>query len=386
VYEPDWADYTFDALSFSSPSDGWIVGNRFILRVENGDVSVFFIVGTSVWPGSVDAPTRDEAWAAGSRVTDSDAAAGTDPWDPPWRTDSVGVLWRYNAGRWQSIDLAGLDWDDWSIVDVFASPTGEVWATAVIDLDPDDALPPAQFRFKPILLRWDGATLRVEWEIREGDRRWQIADLCFDSDGSGWFVGTDFADPALRKPLAVRRRNGHWERADLPPLPPGRISGLTSVACLPNGRLVTWGASTDRRLGVSHPFVLRFDGSWEVIELPERYRAAEIGAMAAPAYSDIWLAVTNIEPRAHAPAAFLRWVAGEWHEVPLPKLPEGRIGGFVFKDMQFVSPTEAWAIADDSSGPGLSRGFIFHYRDGVWRNRNWSWHLWDMPWFGLFGD
>jgi hypothetical protein len=51
--------------------------------------------------------------------------------------------------------------------------------------------------------------------------------------------------------------------------------------------------------------------------------------------------------------------------------------------MQFVSPTEGWAIANDYDGPDLVRGLIFHYKDGVWRNRNWNWHFWNEPWFGL---
>jgi hypothetical protein len=54
--------------------------------------------------------------------------------------------------------------------------------------------------------------------------------------------------------------------------------------------------------------------------------------------------------------------------------------------MQFVTPNEGWAIATDFAGTGLSNGLIFHYKDGVWRHRNWSWHLWDMPGFGMLGD
>jgi hypothetical protein len=62
------------------------------------------------------------------------------------------------------------------------------------------------------------------------------------------------------------------------------------------------------------------------------------------------------------------------------------MGGFAFTDMQFVTPNEGWAVANDYGGPGIVRGLIFHYKDGVWRNRNWTWHFWNQPWFGLFGD
>ena len=48
--------------------------------------------------------------------------------------------------------------------------------------------------------------------------------------------------------------------------------------------------------------------------------------------------------------------------------------------MQFVSPDEGRAIANEI---GAVRGLIFHCKDGVWRLRNWGWHFWDAPGFGL---
>jgi hypothetical protein len=62
------------------------------------------------------------------------------------------------------------------------------------------------------------------------------------------------------------------------------------------------------------------------------------------------------------------------------------MSSFVFTDMQFVTATEGWAIATGAARWGGSQGFVFRYKDGVWRHRSWDWHLWDMPWFGLFGD
>ena len=65
-------------------------------------------------------------------------------------------------------------------------------------------------------------------------------------------------------------------------------------------------------------------------------------------------------------------------------MPGGRCTSVSIRDMQFVSPDEGWAVANDDT-PRLGVGRIFHYKDGKWRNRNWNWHFWDAPWFNLFG-
>jgi hypothetical protein len=76
---------------------------------------------------------------------------------------------------------------------------------------------------------------------------------------------------------------------------------------------------------------------------------------------------------------------GAWIEVPRPHVPHGGAQGYTIGGIRFVSEDEAWAIARDGDGPGLFRGLVFHYKDGVWRNRNWNWHFWDERRFGLFG-
>jgi hypothetical protein len=87
------------------------------------------------------------------------------------------------------------------------------------------------------------------------------------------------------------------------------------------------------------------------------------------------------------PAAptFLHFDHGRWTEVPGPVLPGGRTGGYVVTALTFPAPDIGWAAATDYEGPGISRGLVLHYKDGVWRNRNWDWHFWNEPWWGLFG-
>src|SRR5215475_9468697 len=48
-FAPDWGNFTFDALSFVSPNDGWIVGNRFLLHIVDDDLFVTFTRSTNTW-------------------------------------------------------------------------------------------------------------------------------------------------------------------------------------------------------------------------------------------------------------------------------------------------------------------------------------------------
>lgn len=382
TYEPDWGgDFTFYALSFSTATDGWIVGNRLMLQVTDGELAVAFVKPARAWLDTVDFRTPDDGWAGGSSL-ELRRSRSLPPWDSG---PSAGVIWRFRNGRWESVDLSPLSWPDWSLGELRAAPHGEVWATAAINLGGDDGNPRAPRRFRPMLLEFDGAAWRVDESPREGERRWNFHDICFDEAGTGWFVGADFSANDAHRALAVRRVKDSWERSELPSLP-GPNCRLTYVECLPGERAVAVGHCGSWPDQQSAPVLLRYDGVWHRVDLPEAFRDATVGAMAAVSDSDVWLALTSADGTLPGRPTFLHLVDGEWTECAPPLLPENRVDGYSFSGMQFVSPTEGWAIANDYGGPGIVRGLIFHYKDGVWRNRNWNWHFWDQHLFGLFGD
>lgn len=374
------ADFMFDALSFSTPTDGWIVGHRFLLHVTDKGLAVVFVNLARVSLNSVDFRTPDDGWAGGRSLEVQRSRSR-----PPWELGpSPGVIWRCRAGRWESVDPSPLSWPDWSVSVVRASSQGDIWATGFVDLPADHGHPPAPRRFRPILLRAEGTAWGVDEWPRQDGRHWTFYDICLDEAGTGWFVGADFSDDAAPRALAARRSAHTWQRTELPDLT-GPHARLSDVACLSGGHAIAVGESGHAggyRDG--SPVLLRYDGVWHRIELPEAFRHADVGAIAAVSDSEVWLALSNADRRAERRPAFLHWVDGEWTEIPPPLLPEGR--RYAFSDMQFVSPSEGWAIANDHGSPGIVRGLIFHYKDGVWRNRNWNWHFWDQHLFGLFGD
>lgn len=373
---PNQGDFTFDAVSFPSPTQGWIAGNRYLLHVADDELTVTFVQPTGVWLNSIDFPTPAAGWAGGMRVARS--AAGGDERN----SDMAGVVWRYEDRGWQSCDLSGLSWDDWSVSRVRGTGAGPAFADAVVTLDPGVDEPDDGLRVRRELLEWDGARWRVDPRVRASGRNWEFADACFLPNGDGWFVGFE-PDGNARRAISVRQTGGVWQPVALPELTPA-IASLVEVACLPDGGALAAGISGEPQHA---PILIMFeDGSWRSLELPDRYAEASIGAIAAAAERDYWIALSATERAPRAPAGFLRWHDGAWQEVELPRLPEGRGGGLAFTDLQFVTPSEAWATARDYAGPGIVRGLIFHYSDGVWRNRNWTWSAWDQSWFGLFGD
>ena len=182
-FEPDWGDFMFDALSFATPTDGWIVGNRYFLHIVGDRISVTFVRPTRAWMGSLDCTSPDDCWTGGFRVKNEHAN---------------GVIWHLRRGRWIPADLSGLVWPDWFVGEVRASPRGEIWATASIELPRDHVLPPAPRRWRRTLLRSDGVTWSEDPTPREGDRHWAFFDACVQPSGESWFVGVDMVDPGHR--------------------------------------------------------------------------------------------------------------------------------------------------------------------------------------------
>jgi hypothetical protein len=148
------------------------------------------------------------------------------------------------------------------------------------------------------------------------------------------------------------------------------------------------------RKGVDEPkgFLLSYDGSWHRAPFPEGpFEGYEVGAMAAASNDDIWLFASRL---ANDPV-FMRFTEGRWSILSMPALPAA--SNFPFPAiptsmarahvgaMQFVTPTEGWAVGTKFLGGGELSGLVWHYEDGAWRNRNWNWHFWHQRWFGLFG-
>jgi hypothetical protein len=298
----------------------------------------------------------EEGWAGGFCLPDSGL--------------SKGVIWHYQKGKWVPVDLTPLDLEGWSVHTVrFASPRLG-WALGLLGHDTD--------RLDSVLLRYDGVNWSIDPYPNIDGRQWTLIDMCVDESGNGWAVGKRRDAAGVWHPLVAAVRGEVWQALQIP-VSDVSTGALTRVVCLPDGKAMASGL--DGNILEGKAILLAYDGSWRRIELPEKFRPMQVTSLFAHSVQDFWLSLFNSGSK----PLLVHVKDGDWVEVPRPMIPNGGLQNYGIRGIQFTSEEEGWAIAHDGDGPGLFRGLVLHYKDGVWRNQNWNWHFWDERWFGLFG-
>ena len=339
-----------------------MVGERYVLHIQGERLEVAFVdLGES--RNAVSFSNEALGWAS---------SAHQDPW--PMLT--------YRSGTWRNEPMAGIGWPYWGISKVMAGAAGDAWAFANYSERVPGLLEFA--KTTPVILRYDGTRWVVDENLLAGRPDWHLSDGCQSPDGQWWFVGVDVAAPSGRGRILAR-----WDGRELHSMAePGRgseRSGLYRIRCMPDGTI--W-ASGELRPAKDQPLeilLMRLSGRWERIAVPDFFpREASAGSLAPVSADEVWLAASCGSSDPVCCERFLHYRDGGWTTVALPLMPGGRCRWVSIRDMQFVSPEEGWAVANDDT-PRLGVGRIFHYKDGTWRLRNWNWHFWDAPWFNLFG-
>jgi hypothetical protein len=360
--EPTFYISPLRALSFPSPGEGWIVGERYILHVRGDRLEVAFVeLGES--RNSVSFSNPASGWAS---------SVHQEPWP----------MLSYRSGQWRGESLPGIGWPDWGISRVMAGPAGDAWAFAHFSEKVPGLLESP--KTTAAILRYDGARWVVDQSLLASQPSWHLADACQSPDGQWWFVGVDTAAPSGRGKV-LARWNGDTFRTIASAGTASERSGLYSIRCLSDGTI--W-ASGDLRPAEGQGLeilLMRFttvlDRVAVPVDLPQRGWASSLAPVSR---DELWLSARCEGGGADCCERFLHYRQGAWETQGLPLLPGGRCTKVSIQDMQFVSPDEGWAVASDME-PGQGGGRIFHYKDGKWRNRNWNWHFWDAPWFNLFG-
>jgi len=354
VLEPRDVDFQFTDIAFSSPTDGWIVGQAFFLRITGGDPLLTF-VGHHPLFWTVATPSASEAWAGGG--------------------EGEVVLWHYSDQTWRPVDLGPLGLQNTSMVKLRFESQTRGWAL-LSTLPPRSEWGPAPIPSSSFLY-FDGTTW-TKVPAGSGTNPPRLWDMCVDASGSGWAVG-DIPGPGG---VILKKEGLTWREVEPPPMPGGAWV-LHKVACLSGGGMVCSGVIYPDEAGhdPGEGFLLWYEGSWRRVPLPKPFEKYSPETLTVASSDEIWVFATG-SWRDHT---FLRFAHGQWSDPPLPTLPGTSTGGVRVNAMQFVSPTEAWAAATKDYGGGVWRGLVFHYKDGAWRNRNWNWHFWRQRWFGLLG-
>ncbi|MDX2170026.1 MAG: hypothetical protein SF182_23350 [Deltaproteobacteria bacterium] len=366
---PDDGDYELNALAFSSPDEGWVVGNRFALHIQGEQLQVAFLRPRHLSFWDVDLASAIGGAAVGYHT------AG-------WSEATSGAALHYDGAYWQPDAVPAELFPSWWIQRVAAVPDGADRAIGAVFANPREAqiVPIPSAVEKHLLRRAAGG-----WTVDPAatDAAWRPNDLCTTAAGETWMVGATQRGGRRFEALAARASGDTWVVEPLPPLG-GDAATLSRVVCPPAGGIVALGGVRHEGVPRIELVLLRFTDHWQRIALPDDGVTAD-AVIAALSVDDVWLAQACLTPAACQTRA-LHWHNGQWSALAAPLLPSGRASGYSFADMQFVAPDEGWAVANDYGGGGLTRGLLFHYRNGTWRVRSWNWHFWNQPGFGWFGD
>jgi len=359
--KPRVGDFSFDGLSFASADDGVIVGDRFLLRVKGDDLTLTFVNDNHTRLSSVALEGPEDGWATGGRSE--------------YPADPENVVWRYQRGRWSSTTLAAKSAHEWQIARIRVVPGFDPFLLG-FRMSGHQMLP----RFARL-----AATGPQFESLPVDDEIWTIVDVCSGMERMPLAVGWKQSGPqSARRPLAVGLSDRGWQ--DLSPSCEGGIGDdyFNMASCWPGGVIAAGLSAASGAGGTSEPLLMRYDGSWSKIPWPENARHKHPIAVSAQSGDDVWIAAACVGPVADCSATTFHFQVMKWEEAPLPQLPGDRGKEYVLKAMKFPSTDTGWAIANDVVGAELNRGLIFHYSNGKWTNRNWDWHVWDEPWFGVF--
>jgi hypothetical protein len=362
--EPTFHAFSFNALAFPTPDEGWIVGDKYLLHVQGERLEVAFL---ELWDSlyTVSFSGRFLGWAGGN--------------GPP---RGHFPLLRRSDGLWQHDQIAGMIWPHWSIGKIIAGPTGYAWARAAVSDVPFDQL--VAKRPRRVMLRYDGSTWTVDETFLAGFTDVDILDACQTPEGMWWFAGVDRSATSGMNAF-VARWDGSALKREAQPSSEIERSGLSRIRCPADGSVWAMGDFRPTKDEARQVLLMRRMSDWQRVSVPTELPGDVVPtSLAAIDRGEVWISANCHVFEVECRERYFHLRDGIWETVELPLLPGGRSTKIWIVDTQFVSPTEAWAIAKDleyRSGGGR----IFHYRDGKWRNRNWNWHFWDAPGFGLFG-
>lgn len=351
--------FAFNALAFTSPDDGWIVGERFALRVKGDALEVSFIGAGDGWLTNVAVAADGSVWTGGFG-------------------DQSDQIISNRTGRWRDEPIAGLVGPDFVVSALlpFAGdrliaalrPSGGSWDSA-------QPLGPTQF------LEFAGGRWRRVLLPPEARSEWHLAANCRPADGPAWVVGFELLDPKTVRPLVLRSDGVSWTAVATPLA--DRQAQMSDVMCAPDGRLVAGVSILGGGTRTAH--LLRYDGTWQTIALPHPFDRGSVAGPSGSGAEDFWLAAsTGYRRDGDCHPRLLHYRAGEWQVEDAPPLP-GERRCYSLADIYVGADGRGWAIGSTDGG-GQLRGVILRRRDGVWKVANWDWHFWDRPLSSILFD
>jgi len=359
--------FEFQAMAFSSPRDGWIVGRRFALHLRGDALEVAFLGSSDGWLTGVAVSPGGSVWMGGFGFPDDRVLS-----------DRTGVWRDEDVAPWVGTDFVVSRLLAFAGDRVIAAVSPSGIHPARSDASRGVEVGPAQY------LEFDGTSWRRIELPSDGSSTWHLASSCQPAVGPAWVVGHE--RPPLGggvRPLVLRFDGATWTPVAAPIA--GRSGMAARIHCAADGQVLLAAATDDnwREAPPPETQLWRYDGAWHRLDLPPQFAGASFVGPTGPAVDDFWMAVNSKDTAGGCGARFLHFRAGAWEIVDGPSLPAQRC--YTVTDLFLGAADEGWAIGNTHGG-GPLRGVILRYRDGAWRVANWVWTLWDQPLTSILFD
>jgi len=331
----DWALY---GVHFTSADEGWAVGSETYDIVRRRGVLLHFLddawIPTDVpllSPHSLDW----ELFSVHFTSPDAGWAVGRD------NTNTKGVLLRYLAGLWTSVEPPNIS-GSWYLNSVYFTSATEGWAVGVNDT--------ASVSNSGVLLHYLDGSWEVETVPGLVSSSWTLESVHFTSSGEGWAVGDNLSSKQGGGVL-LHYRSGTWEIVQPPNA--GTDWDLTGVYFTsPSGG---WAVGNDYEFPVETGLLLRYsNGTWTEVRRSHSSLSWNLFATHFVSSAEGWAVGSDIPDALTQTGLLMHYSGGTWSFVTPPHVSSS----WDLTGVHFTSSDEGWAVGRDYLN---GRGVLLRY-------------------------
>jgi hypothetical protein len=333
----------FTGVSFSSPDNGWAVGDRLGGHVPAGvhwdgvrwKPAKMPVLPFEGYLRDVAVFSKQQAWAVGTHRTD----AG-------FRT----LMLSWDGERWTKVPSPNPDAHLNELYGVTAVSADDAWAVGSF----------GRGRSSTLVVHWDGDSwTRVAAPNPDHDS--YLLSVSAVSADDVWAAGDSFVKGAV----VLHWEGESWRRVKIPGARDFFLSALTTDA---QGEVWAVGSSDEYWPPYERTLIEHWDGSgWERVPSPNpshRYNWLHDVDVAGP--DDVWAVGGYLVAQGIQIALTLHWDGTSWTTVPVSQPPERND----LDSVAALGADDAWAVGEhDPKGRGGSQRCLIEHWDGTSWNR-----------------
>jgi len=295
--------------------------------------------------GAVSASTPSDIWAVGNFLPD---APGSNP------DATLTLANHYDGQGWSALPTPNAG-PNFNTLFGVAATGGQAWAVGV-HLDP-------AYKVRSLIEHWDGAG----WTIVDGPQPSGARDMLFAasavSTSDVWAVGQQQGEDD-RFTTLIEHWDGHAWRVVSAPNPGSTGDSLYGVSAVAPDNVWAVGQRLDDR-GADQPLVEHWDGSrWAVVASPRHGTASGALFSVSAGTSGVWAAGQTEDPVRASQPLVEHWDGSEWRDARLPRVGSG----FTSLWSITVADGSVWAVGSfNDPATGNDRTLAMRGRADDWQ-------------------